>query len=251
MAIASENQSRYETLDAMRGVAALLVAVYHIQLSLHLKDVAIPGYLAVDLFFALSGFVIALTYTEKFADNLGVLRFIELRLTRLFPLYALGFLLGLLPLLARMARHGINMGETGSFTCIALFGAVMLPDPCSVHELFPANGPSWSLFFELAINLCFGWCLWRVSVSGLFIVMALAALSFFYLISPPDYYNIGWEWQSFAGGISRTVYSFCAGIALYRLIPLNWRSRSYASLLVIMVMGSLVSDPKLILEKVG
>lgn len=221
----------------MRGVAALFVAAFHLQQKLHGN--AFSGYLAVDLFFALSGFVIALNYTDRFANNLTAVRFMQFRLIRLFPLYILGHAIALAMLAMGYTLQMEPDASSGAVACAVLFGAVMLPDPCS-SILFPLNGPAWSLFFELAINLAFGLALWRSSLPLLAALMAVSAFFFLFLFGPPDYFNVGWGWKNFVGGMMRTVFSFCAGVALFRILPFGWRRQGYASLLPILGMAAVI-----------
>lgn len=217
----------------MRGVAALLVAAFHLQQ--RWEGNAFSGYLAVDLFFALSGFVIALNYTDRLANNLTVARFMQLRLIRLFPLYLLGFAIAIAMLATGSMLQLQPDASIGDVACAMVFGVAMLPDPCGAI-LFPMNGPSWSLFFELAINLVFALVLWRSSLTLLAVLMGVSLFYFFHRFGPPHYFNVGWAWENFSGGMMRTVFSFCAGVVLYRVLPSGWRKQSYASLLPILGM---------------
>src|SRR5262245_14845562 len=84
--------SRLETLDAMRGVAAIVVVTFH--LGSLLPGATTEGYLAVDFFFALSGYVLARTYDARLEHGMESLDFIRRRIIRLYPLYLIGFSLG-------------------------------------------------------------------------------------------------------------------------------------------------------------
>lgn len=229
--------NRYYTLDAMRGIAALLVAAYHLQQ--RWNGPTLHGYLAVDLFFALSGFVIALNYADRFANGLKLSRFVELRLIRLYPLYALGLAFGIAKIAAGFVLHIPPAASVGNLACAIAFGAVMLPDLCS-PELFPLNGPSWSLFFEVAINGVFALVLWRISTRLLLGWMAISAAFLVFTIAPPDYFNVGWGWDNIFGGAARTVFSFCTGILLFRVMPYGWRRQSYASMLPILGLAAIL-----------
>src|ERR1700761_1914630 len=83
---------KFETLDGLRGIAALAVVLYHLPLPLH--ALAPRGYLAVDLFFLMSGFVVAAAYEERLLSGLSTAAFALVRLKRLWPLYGLGVVLG-------------------------------------------------------------------------------------------------------------------------------------------------------------
>src|ERR1700744_1024629 len=90
----------FAMLDAIRGLAALIVAERH--LAHYFFDKQLPGsYLAVDIFFVLSGFVIAHAYEPRFAKGMRPTRFFAIRIIRLWPLYIAGCLLGFLTLFLR------------------------------------------------------------------------------------------------------------------------------------------------------
>lgn len=131
---------RYFTLDAMRGVAAIMVVLYHAG---PVTTVIAPaGYIAVDFFFALSGFVIAATYEARLRNGLTPLRFIRIRLTRLYPLYLVGLLLGLTKALGAWlvaAPHALTGAQILSAT---VFGLAILPTLPPLDDLFPLNGPA-------------------------------------------------------------------------------------------------------------
>jgi len=56
---------RYESLDGMLGLCALIVVLYHCGYGLNTPPLVGSGWLSVDVFFVLSGFVIALAYEDK------------------------------------------------------------------------------------------------------------------------------------------------------------------------------------------
>src|ERR1700761_6004380 len=79
----------YPALDGLRGVAAIAVMLHHFR-PLTAPWLFAHGYLAVDLFFLLSGFVIAHAYDARFRKGLGVPAFLVIRLIRLWPMIAFG-----------------------------------------------------------------------------------------------------------------------------------------------------------------
>src|SRR3954468_16903005 len=80
---------RFEALDALRGVCALLVVLFHIPIYHALKGVGAFANLqfCVDMFFALSGFVLCHAYGRRLSDGDGGIRFMAMRLARLWPLH--------------------------------------------------------------------------------------------------------------------------------------------------------------------
>jgi len=223
---------RFHTLDALRGLAALLVAFYHFQ-RLTGQTSAIAGYLAVDLFFVLSGFVIALNYEPRLAGGLSARRFIEMRLVRLYPLYWAGLMLAAVLAVARVLTHHVNQLPPGPLAIAFLTNLIMVPSPFA-GPLFPLNGPSWSLFFEMLVNIAFAAGLWRWGSRALSILVALAALWLIWAIRAPAFMDVGWEWAHPAGGLVRAVYSFGMGMLICRL---GWYRAGATSWLALVVLG--------------
>ncbi|WP_245531340.1 acyltransferase family protein [Asticcacaulis biprosthecium] len=84
------------SLTGLRGLAALYVVIFHANGFWKFPDPVRPfihhGYMAVDLFFILSGFVMAMTYAHMFEDGFCFKKFkhfLVLRLVRIYPLFAL------------------------------------------------------------------------------------------------------------------------------------------------------------------
>ena len=235
---------RYKTLDAIRGMAALAVAAYH----LGQRDVQfIPGgYLAVDLFFILSGFVIALNYHDKIAKGLSFADFFWLRLLRLYPIYFVGLVIGCLRQVGGIVlhlQHSLGMGEVALAALCALF---MLPAPPmgpGPYELFPLNIPSWSLFFEFAVNMLFALILVRLRTQHLLIISAVAMAWLAPQITSQAFFNVGWSWQHFDLGLARTLFAFPVGMVLWRQMRLSDRRVSWISLAVVGLVLALMMAP--------
>src|SRR5665213_808430 len=165
----SESTRSFVTLDGLRGIAALAVVTRHAPaffsfisiyvLPLDGSKVPIPvgpfreSYLAVDFFFALSGFVLAHAYGDRLRGGMSATRFMTIRLIRLYPLYFLALLISLPLFLWGFARGGIAPTYPMSNW---LFAVLFLPSLASPNALFPLNYPAWSLFFELLANAAFG-----------------------------------------------------------------------------------------------
>ena len=212
--VASPKKARFLTLDALRGVGAIAVMAGHAGIVL---NAYMPPfmYLAVDMFFVLSGFVLAHAYDGKFAGGLSVGAFLKARIARLYPIYLIGLGLGLVGV-AFSNTHALSPARA---LLSFFFGIFALPSPPlePLGVLFPLNGPFWSLFFEFWVaNLAFaifwrqlhGWLLLAV------ILMSASALAFLGLrFGGLDF---GWTWHQFPGGLVRVCYSFFAGVALLR-----------------------------------
>jgi peptidoglycan/LPS O-acetylase OafA/YrhL len=235
------DHQRYHALDAMRGIAALAVVVFHIGNDLNLR-VFPHAYLAVDFFFMLSGFVLTRAYEGRLRTSLCASRFVEMRLIRLYPLFALGVLLGTARIVSKVvdaAPHPMNAaGAVLAFT----MNALMLPAPTSPTLLFPFNVPAWSLFLEIMINIGFAIFLYRTA-SRLLAVFCLAAGVLLALaISHQGNNDLGVLWSTAGFGLLRVCFGFSLGILLARL-PGSGRKLSATALLPVAAFALVLAFP--------
>lgn len=218
----------YRTLDGMRGVAALAVVVMHAHLLIG-ANVLVRGYLAVDLFFALSGLVLAHAYGARFDAGLGAGRFMVQRTVRLYPLYLLGTAVGSATylVLTRLGTHaGVAPGPlAGAITASLL----MLPVPWTVEPrgwLSPFNIAGWSLLFELGANLLLVLLWRRLTIAFLATILLVSGVAFAAAAVPLGHADLGSNWATVLPGIPRALFSFFVGVALHRLpLPAPRHSR--------------------------
>ncbi len=203
----------FATLDMLRGLAAFAVMIGHSEESF---NPFLSGLFAVDLFFVMSGFVIAHAYEHRLASGLSFSEFAVIRAVRLYPLYALGGVIGLFYIFLYTKISLFKLLIT------ALSTTFMLPTPGSADSmLFPANGVAWSLFFEIIINMLYAatWRRWTIRA-----LVAVCAITFVGLIICRITllsFDIGWSWRNSIGGLARVCYGFPMGVLLYRL----WKSQ--------------------------
>jgi peptidoglycan/LPS O-acetylase OafA/YrhL len=211
---------RYATLDGLRGVAAFFVVCYHTHIFRGSSAIAPHGYLAVDFFFLLSGFVIASAYEKKIVAGFTVTEFFKHRVIRLYPIALAGVLLGALRLLA---HYTINPFESEPAPWIALailLNVLILPLWSQTHfrgELFPANGPVWSLFGEFLVNL--GWSVLaslKLPFTVIALLLAASGIKLFSLMHHVALDDLGWSSQHLLGAACRVTFSFLLGTAIYR-----------------------------------
>lgn len=147
----------FATLDGLRGVAAATVVIFHFPQ--FWAPLGVPAaYLAVDLFFLMSGFIVEHAYRHRLASGLGAGQFMLIRVFRLYPLYALGTALTATAIAATLLSGGYRLEWTVSAVARSIAcSALMLPTPGLAHTaaLYPLNVPAWSLFYELLVNLFF------------------------------------------------------------------------------------------------
>ena len=235
-----DTKPHYDLLDGLRGVAALLVVVYHVfegfsfaELTNGAGDGLIRtfnhGYLAVDFFFMLSGFVISYAYDDRFRSmSLG--SFFKRRLIRLHPMLLIGVLIGVATFVAqgRVTWSGETIGWEW-IALSALLACFMIPAlPGQGYEVrgngeaFPLNGPSWSLFFEYIGNILYALILRRLNKAWLAVVVALTGLgwAWFALTNVSGYGSMGVGWTidsvNFGGGMLRMLFPFALGMLLAR-----------------------------------
>ena len=266
------SKPRYEILDGLRGVAALIVVAFHL-LETYSKGPAYQilnhGYLAVDFFFVLSGFVIGYAYDDRW-NRMSLKDFFKRRLVRLHPMVIMGSLIGALFFYFGAAAFPVIAGgQWWKVWLICLLGCTMLPalpswDIRGWGETNPLNGPSWSLLYEYIANILYALVIRRFPkfVLGLFVAGAAVLtldltlnLDLFGLL-PADRsaaYTVigGWSVNptQIYIGFSRLLYPFFAGLLLSRLgaaIRVRggfwWCSLLIAAALVMPHVGS-VSTP--------
>jgi peptidoglycan/LPS O-acetylase OafA/YrhL len=205
------------TFDALRGLAALAVVLYHYN-ALFAPFLNSNGGLAVDLFFMMSGVVLARNYEARFRAGMTSLQFMKIRLIRLYPLYLLGLAIGALAAIGSLFGHDA-LGWTPRLLAEAIGLALfVLPGPSSLRagQLFPLDVPAWSLFFELLVNFAFV-ALWpwlttrRLAAACLILVPALATIAF----CRGDV-DAGWLFGTLWIGAIRALFGFSLGIVIAR-----------------------------------
>lgn len=206
------------TLDGARGVGAMLVVLGH-------SAVFWPGFPTlplvplVDIFFILSGFVLAFAYEPRFDRGMNTRQFMLARIIRLYPLYILGITMGTLVHL--YAYYGDNpensLGDLLLNSAPAFF---MIPwmSPNSEY-IYAANVPAWTLFFELVVNLVYIVIYPYIrKMSGLLVAMGISFAMFLFMALHYGTTDLGSRWAEFWGGFGRVACTFFAGVLIYRLM---------------------------------
>lgn len=228
----TKERNYYPVLDGLRGVAALLVLAYHIAegFAPSLRENAVAhGYLAVDFFFMLSGFVLARAYDPSHSQ-LGTSALLKKRILRLHPMVVLGVLWGA----CCFVIQGMVRWDGTAVAWCDLLGAtlsslLLIPayvgSPWEVRgfgEMFPLDGPMWSLFFEYIISFVYILGLRRLGIKALVCVVAFSALglSLFGLLDVSETGVLGFGWSlgqyGFWGGLLRVSFAFSAGMLVAR-----------------------------------
>lgn len=178
------------------------------------------SYLAVDLFFILSGFVIAYAYDEKIKNNIITFRqFVLIRLIRLYPVFLLSLLICSLLLVGSLLTHQNSFASFSEALSVIALTALFLPSHmASNNSLFPINGPYWSLFFELVANFIYAAIRPILNNSVLAAIIVLFGLLVASASHNHGNLDIGFLWgsESVVGGFSRSMFGIFTGLFLYR-----------------------------------
>ncbi|WP_423148386.1 acyltransferase family protein [Rubrolithibacter danxiaensis] len=218
-----ETKKHFEILDGLRGVAALAIVIFHFMEWVYpdsSKNFIGHGFLAVDFFFCLSGFVIGYAYDDRIG-KMGVIEFFKSRLIRLHPLVILGSVLGLLAFLFDPFAGNVVF-DTGKLILIFICSVFLIPFPVMeerAFNLFSLNAPSWSLFWEYVANVFYAFILVKINRRYLIILTVLAAASLCFVGYRSGNLLGGWAGENFWDGGARISYSFLVGLLLYRF---NW-----------------------------
>ena len=236
----TDTKPHYQLLDGLRGVAAILVLFYHVfegfsfaELTNGAGDGLIRtlnhGHIAVDFFFLLSGFVLSYAYDDRWT-KMSTWQFFKRRLIRLHPMLVMGALIGF----ASFAFVGFERWDgtstpLGWAVTALLLTLLMVPAipgaPYEVRgngEMYPLNGPGWSLFFEYLGNILYALFIRRLStkaLTALTIVLGVIHAWFFVgNVSGYDMVGVGWtiDAANFWGGLVRMLFPFTMGMLLAR-----------------------------------
>jgi peptidoglycan/LPS O-acetylase OafA/YrhL len=215
-AIVSERSSasHIRALDGLRGIAAVAVVLYHSRLGDRL-GVFTHGWLAVDFFLCLSGYVIGLAYDKRMAAGMSASAFAKVRVLRLYPMVLIGGLIGIV-MFPWVPQFGYCLSGHPDRAIPAMASQLlmvpMVVGPC----IYTYNGVFWSLFFELLANAVHFAILWRCSTRslGVLLIVLIAVVGGFGLTEGWIYFGV---WPSlFWQGLPRCLLSYVVGYTLFR-----------------------------------
>ena len=238
----ADTKPHYNILDGLRGAAALMVVWYHVFEGYAfaegtngvegggLINVFNHGYMAVDFFFMLSGFVISYAYDDRW-NQMSMGDFFKRRLVRLHPMIVMGAVIGLTTFLLGGGVKWDGSVTPMSGVALAFFlTCLFIPAwPGAAHEvrgngeMFPLNGPSWSLFFEYIGNICYALFIRRLSTKALSWLVAVLSVVYIWFsvgnVSGYESIGVGWtvgDSVNIFGGLLRMMFPFSLGMLLAR-----------------------------------
>jgi len=218
----------YPILDGLRGIAAIIVVTFHLAepfSTSNLDKFVNHGYLAVDFFFLLSGFVMGYAYDDRW-NKMSAGSFFKRRVIRLQPLVVLGMTMGALgfyftdstlwPLI-----HDVPVWK---MMLVMLVGYTILPVPLSLdirgwEEMHPLNSVGWSLFFEYIANILYAVWIRKFSKTALSVLVGIAAIALVHLAVSNGDVSGGWTLnvEQVRIGLTRVMFPFFAGLLLSRV----------------------------------
>lgn len=236
-----ESKPRYEILDGLRGVAAMLVVAYHLFETYYHGAPEQPinhGYLAVDFFFVLSGFVIGYAYDDRW-DKMTTWSFVKRRLIRLHPMVIFGTLFGGLMFYFGSCGEFPLINDTPWWMVLAVmlwcFTMIPLPNTMDIRgwgETNPLNGPAWSLQWEYIANILYALVIRRLSKAALAVCVVVFAVLTVILCLDIDVtgflvernyasYTVVGGWSTTPDqlqvGLTRLLYPFFCGLLISRM----------------------------------
>jgi peptidoglycan/LPS O-acetylase OafA/YrhL len=230
-----DTKAHYAILDGLRGVAALMVVIYHIFEGYAFAGGGIieslnHGYLAVDFFFILSGFVVGYAYDDRLGKSMKTKDFLKRRLIRLHPMVIMGAVLGAATFCIQGSTQWDGTEISISLVMLSMLCAMLfilaIPGGCyeirGNGEMFPLNGPSWSLFFEYIGNILYALFVRRLSTKQLTAIVVSLGIGYtaFAVFDASGYGNMGVGWTldsiNFLGGMLRMLFPFSMGLLLSR-----------------------------------
>jgi peptidoglycan/LPS O-acetylase OafA/YrhL len=206
---------RFVVLDTWRGIAACVVALFHLEAYSHLLGTPVLGsaYLMVDFFFVLSGFVIAANYQQRLLDGFGLGRFLLLRLGRLYPLHFFMLAVGVgLKLALMLASVDSSIAPEAPFSTPneapdTILANLLLIQSLHVYGFYTWTGQAWSISTEFYTYVLFAACLVVLRKRG-WILLVVAMTVGPVLVAMLSQLNMDttYDW-----GMIRCIYGFAAG----------------------------------------
>lgn len=246
------SKKHFPILDGLRGVAAIMVVIFHLfesHATSHQDQIVNHGYLAVDFFFLLSGFVIGYAYDDRWG-KMTIGDFFKRRLIRLQPMVVMGMLVGGIFFYYQACEYWPSIAETPvwKMLLVMFIGMTLLPVPLSMDirgwtEMHPLNGPGWSLFYEYIANILYAVGLRKLSKTGLSIFVAIAgiALAHYVITSPGGDIVGGWaiNAEQIRIGLTRVMFPFFAGLLLFRAKKIGNIKNAFvwSSLLIVAILA--------------
>ena len=234
---------RLSQLDGLRGLAALIVMLYHAELVFRTHGPFVRGYLFVDLFFLLSGFVLAVSTEKKLNAGISAFAFTKARFVRLWPLVAVG------AGVAALRAFSIGMADPLTLLLWLALDLAMIPSLTGAGPFYRFNGPQWTLFYELLANFLHALLLRRVATRWLPVLALLFGVALVYTVRLHGSDTMGVSapnWKNWWMALPRVGFPYVLGVWLgrkykdgFRTPPMPWVLALLLPIAGIMLLPSL------------
>lgn len=236
------SKPHFLSLDALRGIVALFVVVWHSPQFWSSMPFGYT-YLAVDIFFVLSGFVIAHAYGEKLRSRkISGWEFLKIRIIRLYPMYLIGLILGIFAYLS----GAFSLHNTWVLLAIVTFFFL----PTGFHPgqtLFAFNLPAWSLFYELTVNVLYGFFSELFSKKKLAFIITALGIALILIAVHKDTIDFGAiaGYKNMIIAFIRSSFGILTGILIYQFHVRKKQSATVFSLIPITALIALLLIPRI------
>jgi peptidoglycan/LPS O-acetylase OafA/YrhL len=230
----------YPILDGLRGTAAILVVIYHLFEAYYPVPANHPmhhGYMAVDFFYLLSGFVVGYAYDDRWG-GMSVKEFIKIRLVRLHPLVILGTLIGAVAFWFDPYTNGAQHVGILKLIGVTLISFTLLPAPDvrGWSETHPLDGPCWSLLQEYIANLIYAFFGRKMTKTVLWVIVVISAIALTITAAWHGDIGTGWSFDTFWIASVRMMFPFFAGLLLFRSGKLLRVPMAYSACSLILIV---------------
>ena len=202
------HDNRLLGLEALRGFAAICILLLHTRAVFGGVPVFGKGYLAVEFFLMLSGFLMAHVQEQRLARDGAPLHFIAKRYKRLWPTMAIGGALGL-------PRLFLRSPSVANFAATAAANLALVPVWWRPF-LFELNIPAWTIFYELIANLLHALVLRHLRLWAICLGIALLAPVMVWIGLDWGSFDVGARPESLLAGLPRILFAYLIGVALGR-----------------------------------
>lgn len=211
----------YPILDGLRGTAAILVVIFHLFEAYFPDLLHHPmrhGYLAVDFFFLLSGFVVGYAYDDRWARGMTIKEFFKIRLVRLHPLVILGTVIGAVCFYFDPYTNGMAHNSLLKLIGVMLLSFTLMPGPDIRNwgETHPLDGPCWSLLQEYIANIIYALFGRKMTKPILWVIVTISGVALTWVAVWRGDLGTGWSYDTFWIAVVRMMFPFFAGLLLFR-----------------------------------
>jgi peptidoglycan/LPS O-acetylase OafA/YrhL len=236
---AAQARRAYDTLDGMRAIGAFLVVTRHVPDffgGFHAPE----SFLAVDLFYLVSGFVIAHAYGERLKAGGFVWGFFKTRVIRLYPLYIVGLALGTLVAVMSITTDPHPFWNWPKLAVALGTGLFMIPSMPGLTAGSSLDGPVWTLLYELIANMVYAVFARFMNIATLLGIMLVSAVGLVFAEFHFGKLDVGFGATDQWAALARVGFSFFAGVLVFRFhdsrpIKAEWASWLLMAALTLML----------------